>query len=346
MSSDEVTKRKKDHIEICSTNNADFRNKTTGFEYYDFKHYAITELTLDKIDITQKFFDKTISAPFIISCMTGGVDESIVLNRELAKVAEHLNIPIGSGSQRAMIEDKTKRKSFSIIREAAPNVPVLANIGAAQVAQGIKLEDCYLIIDSLEADALVIHVNPLQELVQRGGEPNFAGLLMNLESLIKKITIPVIVKEVGSGISGEAAQKLLGIGVSGIDVSGAGGTSWSAVEYLRNNKSDDELFWDWGLPTSFCVKEVFKLKKNFDFTLISSGGIKNAFDAAKSIALGADLAASAGTFFRILKNNGAEKLIKFLEEWISTIKKIMYLTNSKNLEELRRQKLIEVSDYY
>ncbi|MDD3557687.1 MAG: type 2 isopentenyl-diphosphate Delta-isomerase [Melioribacteraceae bacterium] len=346
MSSDEITKRKKDHIEICSTDKANFRNKTAGFEYYDFKHYAITELNLEQIDIAQRFFNKTISAPLIISCMTGGVNESKNINHELAKVAQHLKIPIGSGSQRALIEDRAKLKSFSIIREAAPDVPILANIGAAQVAQGIELEDYKFIIDSLEADALVVHVNPLQELIQHRGEPNFKGLLNNLESLIRKITIPVIVKEVGSGINGEAAEKLLEIGVKGVDVAGAGGTSWSAVEYLRNEKNADELFWDWGLPTSFCIKDVNKLKENYNFILIGSGGIKNGFDAAKSIALGADLVASAGTFFRLLKNAGAEKLIEVIEEWISTIKKVMYLTNSRDLKELRENKLIKVSDYY
>lgn len=346
MDENEITKRKNDHIEICSTGNAEFKQKTAGFEYYDFKHFAITELCFERIDISKNFLNKTISAPFIISCMTGGSNESKNINYELAKVAEYLKIPIGSGSQRALIEDTSKLNSFSVLREAAPSVPVLANIGAAQVAQGIKQSDLHLILDSLEADALVIHVNPLQELVQKNGEPNFKGLLNNIERIVRTIKVPVIVKEVGSGISLEAAERLLEIGVKGIDVAGAGGTSWSAVEYIRNNEDNDQYFWDWGLPTTFCIKEISKLKEKYDFMLISSGGIKSPLDAAKSLALGADLTASAGMFFRTLINDGPEKLIKLIENWMITLKKVMYLTNAENLTELNKEKLIKVHDFY
>jgi isopentenyl-diphosphate delta-isomerase len=196
----------------------------------------------------------------------------------------------------------------------------------------------------LEADAFVVHLNPLQELLQPEGEPNFVGLLNKLEKLIQKSEVPVIVKEVGSGISKETAKKLLNIGVSGIDVAGAGGTSWAGVEILRSKSQND--FWDWGLPTSYCIKEIYSLKKKYRFTLIGSGGINSANDLAMAFAFGSDLVASARIILQTLMKTDDEAVITLILNWFEYLKKIMFLTGSKNLNELKNNKIIKKKELF
>jgi isopentenyl-diphosphate delta-isomerase len=221
----------------------------------------------------------------------------------------------------------------------APQIPILGNIGAAQIVKMDSLDKILFIADMIEADAMVVHLNPAQELMQLEGEPDFSGLLKKLEKLVKILGIPVIAKEVGAGISKKAAEKLLNAGVKGIDVAGAGGTSWTGVEILRNKNGSDE-FWDWGLPTSFCIKTVHELKKKYKFYLIGSGGINNGFDAAKAYALGADIAASARIILKTLFDNGIEGVENLIRDWFNQIKKIMFLTGSSTLSDLRKDKLL------
>jgi len=225
MNSDsgKTSRRKKEHLDLCLNDKVAFRNKTTGFEFYDFYHNAITEVEIENINFSTELLRKKISYPFLISCMTGGTVKAKSINAELAIVAQELNIPIGVGSQRQAIEDEKHKNSYKIIRKNAPSVPVLANIGAAEVVKYKSLAQFRLMIDMIEADALVIHINPLQELLQLEGEPNFKGLLKRINKLVQQISVPIIVKEVGAGISSEAAEKLLGTGIEGIDVAGAGG---------------------------------------------------------------------------------------------------------------------------
>ncbi len=343
MNSDKsnTSNRKKEHLELCLTDEVSFKSKSTGFENYEFKHYAITEVDITKLDYCSKFFGKKINFPFLISCMTGGTSEAENINARLAIVAEELIIPIGVGSQRQALEDKDFIDSFKTVRINAPNVPVLGNIGAAQVVQFKSVDPVKKLVDMIEANALVIHINPLQELLQIEGETNFTGLLKKIKMIVKKSGVPVIIKEVGSGISKEAAGKLLEAGVRGIDVSGAGGTSWAGVEILRNKTSIKNDFWDWGLPTSYCIKEVFKLKKNYKFTLIGSGGIKNGLDAAKAFALGADIVASARLILQTLNKSGVKGTVNYIKEIFDEISKVMYLTGSHNMKELRNKKLIK-----
>jgi len=195
-------------------------------------------------------------------------------------------------------------------------------------------------IDMVEADALVIHINPLQELLQPEGEPNFKGLLKRINKLVQQISVPVIIKEVGAGISPQAAGKLLETGIKGIDVAGAGGTSWAGVEILRNNSNDENVFWDWGLPTTYCIKEIFKLKKKYDFTLIGSGGINSGIDTAIAFALGADLVASARVILKELDLKGTEGVKNLIASWFEEIKRVMFLTGSQSINDLRKDKLI------
>lgn len=341
-----ISKRKREHIELCLTDKVNFQNKTNGFENYDFIHYAITEVNIDRISFQTKIFNKKINFPFIISCMTGGTEEAENINAKLAEAAEEIRIPIGVGSQRQLLESNQFENSFKIIRKNAPSVPVLGNIGAAQVAKLKSYKLIQNLIDIIEADAMVIHLNPLQELFQKNGQTNFVGLLKNISLLTKKLKIPFIIKEVGSGISYNAAKELLEAGVKGIDIAGAGGTSWSGVEMLRNKENIDNYFWDWGIPTSFSVSSVAKLKKKYNFILISSGGINNGIEIAKSFALGADFAASARIVLQTLENNGIPGVSELIKNWFNDVKKIMFLTGSYNLNELRKNKLIRRSEFY
>lgn len=335
----ETSKRKKQHIELCLTDDVAFKSKSNGFDSYEFTHYAITEVDISKISFRTKFLKHNIDYPFLISCMTGGTEEAEKINEHLAVVAENLKIPIGVGSQRQALENKDFHNSYKIIRKTAKNVPVLGNIGAAQIVQSKNLKDILFLIDLLEADGFVIHINPLQELIQPEGEINFTGLIKQIEKLVKITPVPVIAKEVGSGISKEAAKRLLDTGVKGIDVAGAGGTSWAGVELIRN-KSEQSEFWDWGLPTSFCIKEIYPLKKKFNFTLIGSGGINSAEDMAKAFALGADLTASARIILQTLIKSGSEEVQKLIVNWFEYLKKIMYLTGSFNLNQLKKDKIL------
>jgi isopentenyl-diphosphate delta-isomerase len=334
----ETSLRKKEHLELCMTDDVSFKEKQNGFDNYDFVHYAITEVELDKVNFTTKFLGKKINFPFLISCMTGGTSEAENINGQLAVAASRLNIALGVGSQRQALEGKQFHHSYKIIRKNAPSIPLLGNIGAAQLVKMNSVDQIRMLIELVEADALVVHVNPLQELIQRNGEPNFRNLLKKIKWLVSKAGVPVIVKEVGSGISKEAAAKLLDAGVKGIDVAGSGGTSWAAVEILRNKETKDD-FWDWGLPTSYCLRTIYPLKKKFNFNLIASGGINNPFHLAKAFALGADISASARIVLQSLNKSGVEGVVRLIESWFGVMSKIMFLTGSKNLKELRKNKI-------
>ncbi len=340
----ETSKRKKEHIDLCLTDKVAFRSKSNGFDKYDFIHNAITEVDIEKISFKTKLFSHNINYPFLISCMTGGTEEAENINQRLAVIAEELKIPIGVGSQRQALENNDNHNSYKVIRKTAKNVPVLGNIGAAQLVQSKNLTDILSLTDMLEADAFVVHLNPLQELLQKEGEPNFVGLLKKLEKLVVKSKVPVIVKEVGSGISKEAAKKLLNIGISGIDVAGAGGTSWAGVEIMRSKSENN--FWDWGLPTSYCLKEIYPLKRKYKFTLIGSGGINSANDLAVAFALGADIAASARIILQTLMNEGEEAVRGKILNWFEHLKKIMFLTGSKNLNDFKKNKLIKKDELF
>jgi isopentenyl-diphosphate Delta-isomerase len=342
---DSTPERKLDHINLCLSDNVSFKEKTNGFDHYEFIHNAITEVDKDKIDLSSRLLKKKISFPFLISCMTGGTSRAETINLRLAEIAEHLKIPVGMGSQRQALENKKFHSSYKIIREKAPSVPVLGNIGAAQVA-ALETGRILSLIDLGDLDAMVIHFNPLQELVQKNGETNFKGVLKKTEELVKASPVPVFAKEVGAGISGEAAKKLLQTGIKGIDTAGAGGTSWSGVEMLRNKGEIDNYLWDWGLPTSYCIKEIYKLKKKYKFTLIGSGGINSAVEIAKALALGADLAASARIILRELENYGEESVINLFAGWFSQVKNIMYLTGSGTLKEFRKGKITLKENLY
>ena len=341
----DTSKRKKEHIDICLNQNVAY-NKSNGFEKYDFVHDAMTEVVIDEIEFNTNFLGKSISYPFMISSMTGGTEDSAKINEDLAIAANELNIPIGVGSQRSLLSSSNHLDTFKIIRENAPNVSVMSNIGAAQLVQLEDVTSLFHIIDLISADGLIIHLNPLQELLQREGETNFKGLLQNIKEVKENLNIPIIVKEVGSGISQVSARKLLEQGIDAIDVAGSGGTSWAAVELLRNPNPENDYFREWGLRTSFCINEISKLKNEFDFTLISSGGINTFSNAAKSLALGADMFASARIVLQTLNQSGIDGVITLINNWFDGIKKIMFLTGSRNISELQINKVKRIEELY
>lgn len=341
-----ISERKKKHIELCLSNDVAFKNKTNGFDHYEFIHDAATQVNIKKINFETEFFKKKINYPFFISCMTGGTSKAGNINEQLSVAARQLNIPLGVGSQRQALENKTHHQTYKIIRKNAPKIPILGNIGAAQIVRLKSFKEIEFLIDLIEADAMVVHLNPAHELFQDKGDVNFIGIFKKLEGLVKSLNIPVIIKEVGNGISKNTAEKLLKTGIHGIDVAGAGGTSWTGVEILRNGIKNKEEFWDWGLPTSFCLKEVNKLKKKFNFILIGSGGINNSFDMGKAFALGSDLTASARKILQTLNKSGSKGVVNLIETWFDDLKKILFLTGSNSIKELKKNKLIKKEEIY
>ena len=340
-----ISERKKDHIDICLNSDVTYK-KSNGFEKYDFIHNPLTEVKIEEIDFSNDFLGKRISFPFLISSMTGGAKETTTLNEKLSIVANELNIPIGVGSQRIMLHDNSQDSSFKVVRKNAPKVPILSNIGAAQILQLNDITELKRIIDPIEADGIVVHLNPLQELLQLEGDRDFAGILNKLEEIKNKLNIPLIVKEVGSGFDFNSAKKLLSVGVDVIDIAGAGGTSWAAVELKRNDDEKNYYFREWGYRTSFSIREVAKLKSFQDFVLIGSGGISTFDDVAKAIALGADMVASAGTILKTLDSSGVRGVINYIVNLFIGIKKIMFLTGSDSLKELQANKILSKEDLY
>lgn len=293
--------RKSDHIRINLEEDVGFRSLTTGLERYRFLHQALPELDLTQVDTRVEFLGKTLQAPLLISSMTGGTEKADVINRTLAQAAEATGIAMGVGSQRVALNDEKFAKSFTL-RPLAPTTVLLANLGAVQLNYGYGLDHCQRAVDMLEADALILHFNALQEAVQPEGDVNFAGLLKRIEQICQKLTVPVLAKEVGWGFAEDTARRLIEAGVAAIDVAGAGGTSWSQVEMYRAETEVQRrvaaTFIEWGLPTSEAILAVKRAARGEIFPIIASGGLRNGLDVAKCLALGAILGGMAGPFLK------------------------------------------------
>ena len=299
MSSQDHSGRKADHIRIAIEEDVGFGALTTGLERYRFVHQALPEVDLDDVDTSTTLFGRRLAAPILISCMTGGVARGGLINRTLAAAAQHAGVAIGVGSQRAALDDPSLAETFEV-RELAPDVPLLANLGAAQLAEPDALERCRAVVEMIDADALVIHVNPLQEAIQPEGTTRFAGLIARIGDVASAVDVPVVVKEVGWGIAENVARRLAEVGVAGIDVAGAGGTSWSEVE--RRRIEDPvmvrvaEEFREWGIPTA---ESVIQCRRGYpDGLVIASGGLRTGLDAAKTLGLGADAAGFAAPLLK------------------------------------------------
>jgi isopentenyl-diphosphate Delta-isomerase len=283
--------RKADHIRISLEEDVQGRGVTNGLEKYRFRHLALPELDFSDITLETAFLTRKISAPLLISSMTGGTSQAGQINRRLAEAAQSRGWAMGLGSMRAALEQEQLSATFNV-RDAAPTVFILANLGAVQLNYGMGPDDCRRAVELAQADALVFHLNALQELFQPEGDTNFRGLLRRMEEVCRKLPVPVGVKEVGWGIDGDTARRLKDAGAAFVDVAGAGGTSWSQVEKFRNNDSlryeAADAFADWGIPTADCIREV--RAELPEIPLIASGGLSNGVHAAKAIALGANMA--------------------------------------------------------
>ncbi|RUT41777.1 type 2 isopentenyl-diphosphate Delta-isomerase [Paenibacillus anaericanus] len=283
--------RKTEHIRLCLEEEVGAEGISTGFEKYMFRHNALPELNFEDISLKTTFLGAPVRTPFLISSMTGGSELAAMINDRLAEAAERRGWAMGVGSVRAAVERNELSSTFAV-RRKAPSIPIIANLGAVQLNYGFSTEDCMRAVDIVGADMLVLHLNSLQEVFQPEGNKAFGGLLSRIEDICRSLPIPVGVKEVGWGIDGVTAKRLRGAGVAFIDVAGAGGTSWSQVEKFRSadpvRRAAAEAFADWGIPTAECIREVRAAVP--DAALIGSGGLNNGVDAAKALALGANLA--------------------------------------------------------
>lgn len=344
-----TSSRKQQHVEITLSRDVSFRGKSAGFERFDFVHNALPELNLSDVDSSTTFLGKRVELPLIVSSMTGGYRDAERINRGLAEVCAERRLAMGVGSQRQAIEDKTHHRSYSVVREVAKDIPVFGNIGGAEVAKLRSSAPVKRLADLIKADAFAVHLNPLQEFLQPEGNPEFSGVLRGIGMLVRDLGIPVIVKEIGAGISAGVARRLIEAGVQIIDVAGAGGTSWAGVEILRRTASRSgkqgrdfaSSFWDWGISTVDALRQVSALKQQKpELTVIASGGISSGLDIAKAIALGADLTGAARPMLKALEKGGKRGLLRELDVWTMELKGAMFLTGSRVIGELGKQQLV------
>ncbi len=337
----ETQTRKADHLRICLNENVQFNAVTNGLERYRFTHCCLPELNRSDIDITTTFLGKPMGAPLLISSMTGGTEQAKTINYRLAEVAQHYKLAMGVGSQRVAVENPQVAHTFAV-RSQAPDILLFANLGAVQLNYSYGIDECLRAIDILAADALILHLNPLQECIQPKGDTNFRGLLDKIGILCNKLSVPVIVKEVGNGISAAMAQKLLDVGVRAIDVAGAGGTSWAKVESERAlNLQQRRLgltFADWGLPTAECITSIRALAP--DVPLIASGGLRDGVEVAKAIALGADIAGLAWPFLQAAAESttAVNELVELLMAEITTV---LFCTGNATLSQLQQSNVLQ-----
>jgi isopentenyl-diphosphate delta-isomerase len=332
--------RKVDHIRINLEEDVSFRKLTNGLEDYFFMHQALPEIDLQAVDTSVTLFGKTLRTPLLISSMTGGTAEARQINRVLAEGAHEAGMAMGLGSMRAAIEDGSLAGSYDV-RDVAPDIPLFANLGAVQLNYGYGLAECLRAVEMIEADALILHFNPLQEAVQPEGDGNFAELLPKIGAICSALPVPVIAKEVGWGFSERAARQLAEAGVAAIDVAGAGGTSWSQVEMYRAPTARlarvASAFIDWGIPTAVSIGYCRRAAPNLP--IFASGGIKNGIEVAKCIALGATVAGLAGDFLRAADLDGVAGVVELAETITDELRVTMFAAAVTDLAALAKTPL-------
>ncbi|MDG0792190.1 type 2 isopentenyl-diphosphate Delta-isomerase [Cohnella ginsengisoli] len=335
MDHTDTIRRKDEHLDLCLREDVQGLDAGTGLDRYRFRHNALPELNYSLIDTSAQFLGRTVKTPFLVSSMTGGTPRAGEINRRLATAAQAKGWAMGLGSLRAAIENPEAATSFRV-RKLAPDIPLIANMGAVQLNYGFNAEKCRQAIDIVEADGLVLHLNSLQEVIQTGGNTDFSGLLSKIEKLCRALAVPVGVKEVGWGIDGRTARLLCDAGVQFIDVAGAGGTSWSQVEKLRSSdpvkKAAAERFAEWGIPTSECIQEVRAALP--DVVLIGSGGLSDGLQASKALALGANLAGFGRSLLEAA-HDSEEKLQRALEQAELELRIAMFGIGAADIRALR-----------
>ena len=331
---EETEKRKADHIRICLEKKAQAKKATAGFEDIQLIHRALPEVDREKISLSTSFLGKKLAAPLIVGSMTGGTEEATKINASIAQAVEELHLGMGVGSQRAAIEDSRLEGTYAVARKKAPTAFLIANIGGVQLTHGYGLKEVKKAVEMIDADAVAIHMNALQEAVQPEGQTSFKGVLAKIAEIAGEVDVPIIVKETGCGISAEDAKSLEAAGVKALDVGGVGGTSFAAVEYYRSAKGKvmDEAFWDWGIPT---VVSLIEATQSVKIPVIASGGVRSGLDAAKCLALNACL---AGLSQPVLEASvkGAKETRKLLCRLIDELRNAMFLVGAQNLEALTK----------
>lgn len=337
-----IEERKRRHLEV-SLNDDTQSLVGTGFADVSLIHRCLPEMNSADIDIRVELFGHHLSAPFIISAITGGTEEAARVNRNLAKAAQELGIGMGVGSQRIALEDPSKEYTFRIARETAPSALIIANLGCPQLTLGYGVREAKKCIEMIDANVLAVHMNPLQESIQMGGETRYRGVLEKIGTLTKELSLPVIMKETGSGVASEEAVRLERAGVKGIDVSGVGGTSWSAVEqHIAKEQGDTtqenlgEAFRNWGIPTAISVVEV---RKSTNLVVVASGGIRTGIDITKAIALGANSVSIAQPLLKYAVQS-SDSVIDYIRRVLLEFQTTMFLVGAKTLDELKHVPLV------
>ena len=333
--------RKAEHISICLDEKAQARKVTTGFEDIQFVHRALPEVDKAKIDVSTTVFGHKFSAPLIVGAMTGGTAEATRINAAIAEAVETLQLGMGVGSQRAAIENPKLAETFSVARKKAPNAFLIANIGGIQLVHGYGVKEVKQAVEMIDADAVAVHLNALHEAVQPEGQTSFKGVLAKICEVAGEIDKPVIVKETGAGIAAEDAKKLERAGVKAIDVDGAGGTSFAAVEYYRSEAGSvqrflGDVFWDWGIPTAVSLVETAQTVK---IPVIASGGVRSGMDVAKSLALNACLGSVCQPALEAAVK-GAKATEQLLSRLIDELRNVMFLVGARKVEDLAKTPVV------
>jgi len=339
----QISNRKDEHIRICLERNVEAKSVRTGFEEIFLIHKALPEINLRNVKTETVFLKHRFSAPIIVESMTGGTERAMEINAVIASVVEELGLGMGVGSQRAALKNPSLERTFRIVRERAPRAFIISNIGGPQIVMEYGVKEIRRAVEMIEADALAIHLNPLQEAIQPEGETVYSGIIDRIRTIVDSLDVPVIVKETGAGISAEVARMLEDAGVACIDVAGAGGTSWAAVEYYRAVEYGDAagqdlglVLWDWGIPTAISLVEV---AQSVNLPVIASGGLRSGLDIAKSIALGASMAGLARPIL-LSASKGYEETKRTICSLINQLRNVMFLVGAESIERLKRAPLV------
>lgn len=342
---DGIEGRKSEHLAIVGAGQGVQSTRATGFDAVRFLHDALPELSYDAIDTGTSFLGRRLSAPLMVSAMTGGTPEAARINLSIAEACGALGLALAVGSQRIAIEGRGAGGLGPELRARAPDAPILGNLGAVQLRRGMGVDEARRAVEMLEADALMLHLNPLQEAIQPGGDRDFSDLLPRIEELACALPVPLGVKEVGAGLSADVGRRLLDAGVVILDVAGVGGTSWARVEAERGDERLRRIaapFFDWGIPTAEAVSAMARIMRP-GTVLVASGGVRHGLDVARAIRLGADLAGQAAGALPAAQE-GAEALVAHLSEAVEQLRIAMFCTGSRDLAALRRAPLHETGD--
>jgi isopentenyl-diphosphate Delta-isomerase len=333
----DIIKRKNEHLDIVLSGRAR-HSLGAGFDGIQFEHNALPEVDLKTVNLSCRFLGKSLRLPYLASSMTGGPARASGINRAIAEAAEHLGFAMGVGSQRVALGGAAGHGLDKSLRSYAPSIPIYANLGAVQFVNGLKVSDALAAVEAIRADALILHINPLQEALQDGGDVNWAGVEAAIAQVVRALAVPVIVKEVGAGLSVDVARRLVQAGVAALDVAGTGGTSWAAVEGQRaiDGPEMGEIFRDWGIPTARSLVDIAGALPHHP--LIASGGIRHGLDAAKAIRLGATLVGQAGALLKAA-TEGTDAVVRHVETFAQALRIACFATGSDSLKALRKAKL-------